>query len=470
MTFGNALAFDLVGALIGYGAFCCSAAYMLAKHLDKKRVLMGAILYAPISALLASWLYTSGAFHITARPLGELVLVYYTVIALTGVFYYIFHVSWRTSFITAALIYFLAVSASSVAHRLVLRPLYVSASVQDYVLYTMITYLGEPLMLFFMLLILHRFDVRNVYSYWLHNERLKKITNITAIFIPSIQTMIVWLDTAHTDIPHVNPLLTLLTVVLFFMAFFYVSKDAEQARRLAQQEAALRQQELYVTNLEKVQTDMRAFRHDFKNMLAGIYIQAQEGDLAAVQTFISGVTTHFDQQVGAQIYQTTQIGNIHIPEIKSLLLEKLMEMHRKNIRCELEVACALESVAMNSTDLCRALGILIDNAIEARKAYGNQPDYCVSVAINPRQNGASFVVKNPVPEDFDFAKTIQPGYTTKGRRRHGTGEDHGIGLASYRKIIDSYDNILTRCAVEDGCFYQEFIILEGTPHASGIYM
>lgn len=233
-----------------------------------------------------------------------------------------------------------------------------------------------------------------------------------------------------------------------------------------------------MANLEKVQTEMRAFRHDFKNMLAGIYIQAQDGDLAAVQSFISGVTTHFDQQVGEQIFQTTQLGNIHIPEIKSLLLEKLMEMHRKNILCVLEVVHCLESIAMNCTDLCRALGILIDNAIEARAAYKDKPDYTVAIFIHVRQNGVSFVVKNPVPDDFDFSKTLQPGYTAKGRKRQlnrrlgktDLAPVHGIGLLSYRKIIGSYDNVLTRSAVTDGCFYQEFIILEEMPHASGLYM
>ncbi len=49
-----------------------------------------------------------------------------------------------------------------------------------------------------------------------------------------------------------------------------------QSKQLQEQQASLEQQKLYIQNLESVQRDVRAFRHDFKNRMAGIRIQADD--------------------------------------------------------------------------------------------------------------------------------------------------------------------------------------------------
>ena len=109
---------------------------------------------------------------------------------------------------------------------------------------------------------------------------------------------------------------------------------------------------------------MRRFRHDFKNMMSGMYLQAREGDLDAVQSYIQEMTADFDMQVGSQIRLMNQLANIHMAEVKGLFLEKLKEMQKQRISCELEVLKPFAGTAVRGTDLCRCLGILLDNAME----------------------------------------------------------------------------------------------------------
>ena len=78
---------------------------------------------------------------------------------------------------------------------------------------------------------------------------------------------------------------------------------------------------------------MRRFRHDYKNMMSGMYLQAKEGNMEAVQNFIQDMTTDFDYQVGEQIRRLTQLGNIHMLEVKGLLLGKMEKMHQEQISC-----------------------------------------------------------------------------------------------------------------------------------------
>ena len=78
-----------------------------------------------------------------------------------------------------------------------------------------------------------------------------------------------------------------------------------------------------IEKMEHIQAELRRFRHDFKNMMAGMYLQAREGDLDAVQSFIQEMTEDFDRQVGEQVRLMNQLANVHMAEIKGLLLEKL---------------------------------------------------------------------------------------------------------------------------------------------------
>ena len=53
----------------------------------------------------------------------------------------------------------------------------------------------------------------------------------------------------------------------------------------------------------------------------------------------------------------------------------------------------------------------------------------------------------------DFQKIWQHGYSTRGSGR-------GIGLASYKKILEHYDNAFSLTTVSDGYFVQELKIQE----------
>ena len=68
---------------------------------------------------------------------------------------------------------------------------------------------------------------------------------------------------------------------------------------------------------------------------------------------------------GQRIQASAQIGNLQIPEVRSLLLSKLTAMGEKGVECRLEALYPVTSVHMDVWDYVRCLGILIDNALEA---------------------------------------------------------------------------------------------------------
>ena len=245
-------------------------------------------------------------------------------------------------------------------------------------------------------------------------------------------------------------LLPLFLLLLIHLIFVYVGRDSQQRQYIMAQQASLQQQTIYIEKMEQIQQELRGFRHDFKNMMAGMYLQAKEGDLDAVQNFIQEMTGDFDRQVGEQIRLLNQLGNVRMMEVKSLFLDKLTKMQQDQINCELEVLNPFVETRMRSTDLCRCLGIFIDNAMDEVRGRENGR---VHMMISSLDGCTTFRIKNTLYGTVDFGRLGRSGYTTKGMGR-------GIGLENCRRILAKYDFVFPFTAVQDGYFVQELKIQE----------
>lgn len=96
----------------------------------------------------------------------------------------------------------------------------------------------------------------------------------------------------------------------------------------------LLRQQLYTQTLEELLDELRTFRHDCRNLLAGL-MEAQED--GALSCSFQALETGFEKRLGEKIRTASQIGNLHIPQIRGLLLCKIAQMAEQNIPCRLEV-------------------------------------------------------------------------------------------------------------------------------------
>lgn len=139
----------------------------------------------------------------------------------------------------------------------------------------------------------------------------------------------------------------------------------DNAQKMRAQQDIITWQKLYEQDLEIIRREVRAFRHDYKNLLAGLSQQAETGELEGLRRTLSELDAGFGLRLGRNIQASTQIGNLQIPEVRSLLLSKLTAMQEKGLECRLEVLYPVISVDMDVWDFARCMGILIDNAMEA---------------------------------------------------------------------------------------------------------
>ena len=242
----------------------------------------------------------------------------------------------------------------------------------------------------------------------------------------------------------------LVTVMAALMTglIIYLARQFDAARKIQAQQDVIAQQQLYEQDLEAIRQEVRMFRHDYKNLLAGLSRQADAGELEQLRAALSELDAGFDQRLGEKIQASTQIGNLQIPQVRSLLLSKLTAMRERNVECRLEVLYPICAVSMDPWDFVRCLGILIDNAVEA--VEGTERSY-VEIVLLAQGNRVDLRISNPWRGEADPACFWEDGWSTKGKGR-------GLGLSSYLRILARYPNASPCTSWADGMFVQELTI------------
>ena len=200
--------------------------------------------------------------------------------------------------------------------------------------------------------------------------------------------------------------------------------NALSADRIKQQSEML--EEAYA-QLESLNGALRAQRHDFRNHLQviGGLLEMGESDEAA---------KYIDRVYGSVGALSAQLRTAS-PAVNALLRVKTAEAQKRGVAMDVIVRSAWEGLPAQGWEMCRVLGNLIDNAMDALK---DTPSPRVTVTLGEELRALIFSVENNGPEiPMEIREKIfQPGFTTKGGKR-------GQGLAIVREIIAGYGGELT---------------------------
>lgn len=446
LTFWNIAQINLLAGILEYVIHVSLFRTLSGRMGNKKRTGLFVAVYELYIFLVSTSFYYYGFLQMQAM----LVLYYYMLVGVWTIWVYlIYKVRWRDAVVISALVEFFYTCAEDMTGFITSHN-YDLSVFTELIRYVILDWFGTAIIVIVMILFLKHAGIDQVFQYFLYETGKKQWWRGVVLLLPGLQLLSIYLVNEKKMLNNSNPMVALLCLLLVYSIFNYAMRYEIQKKQMKQQELSIKQQELYIQNLEKVHRDMRMFRHDYKNMMSGIYIQAGEGNLKAVQEFVNGMMDDFEQQVGKQIQQITQLENIRNLEIRGLFLSKITQAQIRNIRCDLEVMTPVEKVNISIRNFCRMAGILLDNALEA--VEGTECSY-FSVMLSQNEQCTTLQVKNPVLVEVSANDIWLEGYSTKGAGR-------GVGLASLRRIIDSYDHVYSFSICENGEFIQEIKIRE----------
>ena len=208
----------------------------------------------------------------------------------------------------------------------------------------------------------------------------------------------------------------------------------------------------YTLQIEKINNDMRKFRHDYVNILTTMSDYIRENDMAGLRRYFNDEILPMQDSMQMNTVKINGTENLRVREIKGLLTTKILQAQEKNISISIEVPEPIDKINMPIIDLSRVIGIILDNAIEASETITE--DALIRVAfIKNSDISVTFIVMNKCEDDIPRVHTLfQENFSTKRGNR-------GLGLFTLKEITDSNANVLLDTTIENGYFVQKVEIL-----------
>lgn len=260
----------------------------------------------------------------------------------------------------------------------------------------------------------------------------------------------------QSDIININALMFslyfIMLIIVMYILFTNIKKDLE----LKHKQGLYENLHEYTDNLEKLYVDTRKFKHDYTNILSSLIGYMEDSDMEGLKRYFNEKIMLLERKMESNVFKLGSLKNIEIPEIKGILSSKLIRAQSLGIDIHVEITQAIQKINMDILDICRIMGILMDNAIEASQECSNS---FIKLAVINREYSVIIIINNSCIENMPpIHKIYKEGFSTKGNNR-------GLGLNILKDITIKYENVYLDTQIKHGKFRQQLEIGEATGSA-----
>ena len=187
----------------------------------------------------------------------------------------------------------------------------------------------------------------------------------------------------------------------------------------------IKQTEDSLKDLNGLHLTMRAQRHDFMNHLQVVHSLIELSKYSDAADYIEKVYSSIEK-----VSNTLKTG---IPAVNAILEAKRKACENKGIEVKMEVRTTFSEMPIPDWELCRTLGNIIDNAVNALEEGSNSP--WIKIEMLEDMFNYIFKISNngPAIQPSLWEKIFETGYTTQSAKG---GE--GMGLAICKRIMSRY--------------------------------
>lgn len=249
--------------------------------------------------------------------------------------------------------------------------------------------------------------------------------------------------------------LIFISILLFFViVIILISISTLREMRYKQSLEEIETYYEYTLQIESINNEMRKFRHDYVNILTTMSEYIRENDMDGLKTYFNDNIVPMKDILQMNSIKINGTDNLKVRAIKGLITTKILQAQEKNIPISIEVPELIDHIEMNTVDLSRIIGIIIDNAIEASEEL---EDALIRIAFINVETSVMFIVMNKCKEDMPkIHELFQDSFSTKGDNR-------GLGLTTLKEITDTTENVLLDTTIENGYFVQKVEIINNMP-------
>ena len=242
--------------------------------------------------------------------------------------------------------------------------------------------------------------------------------------------------------------------ILIFVAIANLYQAIRQNKKYMNaliKKAELKQIQEYSERLEQANMSLRKARHDYKNSLLGLNGYLLENDVDGAKKYLAKIIGESDQAQNASRTMTLELSNLKIKELKYLVIEKLQKAQDEHIKVKAEVNQEITKLPGSIVTLIKAVGILLDNAVEA--CDGPTNPWLNFLLTKYGKNVYSLAIQNSISHKLDVQQILRAGFSSK---------DHhsGLGLANLNEMVNNDPNLSLEIKQTDKQISFELLIQE----------
>jgi two-component system sensor histidine kinase AgrC len=202
----------------------------------------------------------------------------------------------------------------------------------------------------------------------------------------------------------------------------------------------------YTGIIENLYEDIRNQKHDFLNILFSIKGYVESGQWEEFSSLYRSILDEYGETTPENVLFS--LNRIQHPGLKGILGYKLNRAVSLGINVHLNIFTSIEFRDVDPLVLCKIIGVLADNAVEAAC---DSPEKEIHIAMESDIAHASVIISNTYKEKPDLIQLDKRGYSTKGAKR-------GVGLYNVKQILLHNPSMTLKTSLENGLFFQELII------------
>ena len=279
---------------------------------------------------------------------------------------------------------------------------------------------------------------------------------ITIVLVSSFIILLIYSQTPRINNASLKIYgLIFIGIIIFFITLIiiisrYTLRELRYRRNMEEIETYYE----YTLQIESINNEMRKFRHDYVNILTTMSEYIRENDMDGLKTYFNDNIVPMKDNLQMNSIKINGTDNLKVRAIKGLVTTKILQAQEKNIPISIEVPELIDHIEMNTVDLSRIIGIIIDNAIEASEEL---EDALIRIAFINVETSVMLIVMNKCKEDMPkIHELFQDSFSTKGDNR-------GLGLTTLKDITDTTENVLLDTTIENGYFVQKVEIINNMP-------
>ncbi len=244
----------------------------------------------------------------------------------------------------------------------------------------------------------------------------------------------------------------LLTQIILAVILISIFKLILEKNKINAEKINIENFKNYAREIEIANKDMQKFKHDYKNIISSIGYYIKNKDIEELEQYFNNNIVPYNNMLNDNFFRINNLKNLEVISLKGLIYNKITRANNKKITFNIDIPYKINNFYnINEIDICRAIGILLDNAIEEIENIENNKT--MTLLISKLDNHILIVVENTISE-----KNVNNINEILLNKSSTKGENRGLGLINYKEIMNKYDNVFLETNIQNKLFIQKIII------------